>query len=231
MALLGLVAGLAVGDEGQPSLQQFADRMRENQTRVRQYHFTERVLFVVDGTPEAPRLNRVRFDRAGDLRRTALGHEVKAPEVSDRARGLLDRQIVADETETDAASDAEDRLARMIALIDEYALLGPGRAQAIFSRAALVEDDEAGPDLLHYRVDDVSGAGDRLDLWMDDDSLAPRRIVVATFLEQDPATVTLEFTELPDGPLVSGRSTVELSTPDASVSLRTEWFDFVRQDL
>lgn len=236
LALAGALAGPVTGADpvtaGDPetSLQQFADWMRENQEELRRYRWTERFRVVADGRPGDPRLFWTRYDRDGNLRRTEIGLEVDAPRGEDVTPELLARRIDGDAAGEGGPARGDETVARLIDLIDEYARLAPGWAQAILSRAVAVEDEDALPGRLHFRVEDVTGDGDRLDVWLDDDSFHPLRLVVTTLLEAVETTLTLEYTELPDGPVYPGRATVELVSPGSTVTVRTESFDFARRD-
>ncbi len=112
-------------------------------------------------------------------------------------------------------------------LVEDYSALETERIRKAFATAIVTRGDPGQLTLIHAR--DVRLRGDSLKLWVEADSLRPRRFEVLTALDGEAVRVETEFRTLEGGPSYPARTTVSTEIKEKPLIVTTVNDDFVRE--
>lgn len=218
---LGLLSGgalltLAAQGPGSAALQSaLVARIQENQLALRQYTWKQRTELQIKGEVKNTRMELVRFDADGELQKTPLGATTPQERRGIRGRILRDKR---DET--------EEYVQRVMQRVVRYLYPSPASLSTLFQKAEVWEGKSETSGTIQVRVKDFVIAGDSLTLYVDAASHKPRKLEVATALDDDPISVVAEYGDLPDGPTYLARTAVNAAKKQ--IQIKIENFDYAR---
>jgi hypothetical protein len=158
----------------------------QNAALLKQYTWTERVDFLVNGTQKDLRLELCNFGPDGKLQRTTLNDQ-SAP----LPRGFFRRAIAKSEKE-----DVEKYIKGLGQLFHQYALPTAGAVLNYMDSATTIP---SGPNQLMMTGQNVVQPGDSLTIYVNATTQKTERIVVSTSYQGNPVSLTATFATLPNG--------------------------------
>jgi hypothetical protein len=158
----------------------------QNAALLKQYTWTERIDFQVNGTQKDLRLDLCNFGPDGKLQRTIMNDQ-SAP----LPRGFFRRAIAKSKKE-----DMEKYIKGLGQLFHQYALPTPGAVLNFMDSAATMP---SGPNQLMMTGQNVVQPGDSLTIYVNATTQKTERVAVSTSYQGNPVTLTATFATLPNG--------------------------------
>ncbi|MFN0104812.1 MAG: hypothetical protein ACKV2U_22355 [Bryobacteraceae bacterium] len=176
-----------------------------NAKQVAQYQWKQRITVVRKGNPLEPTIQDVRFDATGHPVRTTL---VKPEE---KRMGPLKARKVA---------EVKESIQETMRMAYRYA--NPRELAAAMERGEIWE----GPAGIRVQARSVLLPVDEVDIAVNTSTFLMTRVDIKTRHEGNPVTVAIVYEQLPSGPSVMRRMTVQM--PEEDIAVNVESFDFAR---
>jgi hypothetical protein len=201
--MLPLMAG-ALSGQG-PSKQGLLMALKANGKQMISFQWKQKVTVYRKGHPSEPMIEEIRFDATGQPHRVTLAKPEEKRMGPLRARKAADiKEDVQEVMQLARRYSSPQQIAEAIQRGEVWEGQGKLRVQA---RAAVIPVDEMT--IL------ASGA-----------TYLPTRIDVKTLHEGSPVTIAIDYQQLPNGPSMMDRMTVQIPKDDIVVNV--ESFDFIR---
>ena len=190
---------------------QISKARQENAQRTRDYSWTRRTEVKVKGETKNLTTEIVRYTPDGELQKTPISEDkAKSP------RGV--RGKVAQKK----AGEMKDWMAELGELLHAYSLPTAGSLLDFLDKATTVPDGSG------YRLvaADVIQSGDRMTLWVDEDS-GLTKTEVQTQHDGSAVSLTTDHAQTPDGLNYVARTSIVV--PDKNVEMTVENFSYKRE--
>lgn len=199
----------------------FAERFRDNQHALRSYGWKSRTEIELDGQSQKVQLFEMRYDSDGRLQKTLVSEE----DGSSKSGGPVRRRRTGKKQKK-----LQELQTTLTELIQSYVRPDPDAAARLFADATVWEGSGRVEGVTRVRARNVLRQGDEISLWLDSVTRIPQKYQILTSSEGEPVKVTAEFRALQDGPFYPARITVETELKEKRLLMKTENFDYLRQN-
>lgn len=202
--LLTESASLLASAGTEPALRQGMDpakvagAIQANAQALKAFVWQQRVQLQLKGETKKVTLTQMNYDVNGNLQKTQLSEQPPADQSQQSSgggrRGRLKEKIVEKKT-----GEFKDMMQDIAALVKSYTEIPHDQMQAALKKAAFMQgqDDMAGA--IQIKMSNVIQPGDSLTIWIDKTAMLFRRVAIATAYEQNPVTMTANYSMLPSG--------------------------------
>ena len=188
-----------------PTKQALLMAMSANGKQATGYQWKQRTTVVRNGKPLDPTIEELRFDLTGQLRRTTLLKPEEKKMGPIRAR---------------KAADVKESIQGVMQLAVRY--VDPRQMAQAIQKGDLWE----GEGRLRVEARYLVSPDDQMTLTLDARTYLPTRADFKASYDGDPVAISAYYDQLPNGPSMTTRMTVQM--PDEGVAVNVESFDFVR---
>lgn len=179
--------------------------MQANGKQMVTYQWKQRTTIIRKGNAAGVKIDEVRFDGAGQLQRITLAR----PE--ERKMGpLMARK----------AADVKEDVREVMQLASMYA--NPQQLAQAIRKGEIWE----GPGSLRVQARSVLLPTDEMQMMVDPATYLPVRVDFKTQFEGSPVTIAIDYNQLPNGPAMAARMTVQI--PKDGITVNVESYDFAR---
>ncbi len=200
---LTLLAGGLAGSS--PKTQALLMAMGANAKQMTPYQWKQKVTIVRKGIPAGTILEEIRFDASGQPQRIILAKPEEKPMGPLRAR---------------KAADVKESVHEVMQLAGRYA------SPQLLSQAIQKGEIWEGQGTLRVQSRSVILPMDEMMMLINGATYLAARIDVNTQHEGSPVAIAIDYQQLPNGPSMVARMTVQI--PGEGVVVNVESFDFVR---
>lgn len=188
-----------------PKTQALLMAMGANGKQMLSYEWKQTTNIIRKGNPSAFKIEQVRFDSSGQAQRITLGKSEER-----RLGPILARK----------AADVRNSVQEVMQLAGRYA--NPqGLAQAI-RKGEIWE----GQGSLRVQARSVLLPMDEMMMLVNGSTFLPIKVDIKTHYEGSPVAIALDYQQLPNGPSLVARMTVQI--PHEGIVVNVESYDFVR---
>jgi hypothetical protein len=185
-----------------------------NAALLRQYTWTERTDFIVNGQTKDLRLDLVNFGPDGNLQRTVLNDQ-SAP----LPGGFFRRRIAEKEK-----AEVEGYIKGLTALLKQYTLPTPGAVMNFLDNTKPVP----GPGgMMMVAGQNVVQPGDSMTIYLDGKTKKTKQVIVNTTYQGNAVNLNSSFNTLPSGLNYPAYS--EVTVPGKGYVIQIQNFDYNRQ--
>ncbi|HVP69163.1 MAG TPA: hypothetical protein VMT17_18075 [Anaeromyxobacteraceae bacterium] len=199
--------------QGAAATVQVEQSRAQNAALMRQYSWTERLEFLVNGQVKDLRIDTVNFAPDGKLQRTVLNDQ-SAP----LPGGFLRRRVAENKKK-----EIEEYIQGLGKLLREYTLPTPGAVMNFMDTATPVP---AGNGQLLITGQGVVQPGDSLSVWIDAATKKTKKVAVTSSYQGNPVNLTATFNTLPSG--LNYAAYAQVAVPAKGYVIQVQNFDYVR---
>ena len=200
---VSMLAGTLIAQA--PKSQALLMALGANVKQMKTYQWKQRTTVFRKGNPLEPKIDEVRFDASGQLQRITLSQPEQKRMGPLRAR---------------KAAEVKESVQEVMQLAARYA--NPQQLSLAIQKGELWE----GPGALRLQARSVVLPIDEMTIRIDATTYLPTRIDCKTLYEGHPVTISVDYQQLPNGPSMASRMTVQM--PKEDIVVQVESYDFVR---
>ncbi len=208
-------ASMAQSGQVQQKLAALKASTAENQQKLHQYTWLETARITVNGDAKPPRESQCTYGPDGKVQKVPIGGaptEAASSGGGGGRRGALRQRIVEKKT-----TEMKDYMQQVQGVISLYVPPNPQKMQQAFqAKKVSVSRGEGLVDLVFH---DYALPGDTMTIGYDTAAKKIRSLHVASYLDnaQDPVSLLVEFSSLPDGANYPLRTTLDASAKKINV--------------
>jgi len=210
---LGLWPSTASAQGG--AKEKFQQAQKQNGAAQRRYTWMSRTELLLKGESKNVKVESVHYNNQGQLEKTVVE---SAPE-QDPGGGPLKKRIVAKKK-----AEFKELMEGLGGLAQSYAHLSPEQMQALAQSASISQGQGEMQGTLRIQGTDVVVQGDTMTLWVDPQTFLFRQVQIDSIYDEKPMKLDVEYQDLPQGPTVSARTTLDY--PDKKVRVLIENYDY-----
>jgi hypothetical protein len=184
----------------------------ENQQKLHQYTWTETSRITVNGDARPPKESNCSYGPDGNVQKVPLGGAAAEATDSGAAGGRLRQRIVAKKT-----AEMKDYMKEVGGVISLYMPPNPQKMQEAFQNKKVTMGESEGLADLVFK--DYALPGDSMTLGVDKATKKLHTLSVHSYLDtpQQPVTLLVEFSSLPDGTNYPLRTTLDVPAKQVNV--------------
>lgn len=195
-----------------------AEIVFSNQKALKHYSWVMRTEVQSDGEVQNVKLEKIRFDLQGKLRKTLISASPREKKV----RGPLRKR---------AYKKKQGTIQKWVRVLSEtainYLFPFPNQLQDFMQRAAFWEGRGQASGEIRIQGDSFIQPRDSVEIYLDALKKRPRKMDVKTNYQGAPIKITADYRDLSDGPTYVAKAIVDY--PPENIRLIIETFDYVYQ--
>ena len=196
--------------------EKFQQAQKQNAAAQRQYTWMSRTELLLKGESKNVKVESVQYDNTGQLEKTVVD---STPQQQDQGGGRLKQRVVEKKK-----AEFQELMEGLGGLAQSYAHLSPEQMQALMQSASISQGQGEMQGTVRIQGANVVVDGDTMTLWVDPQTFLFRQVQIDSLYDKKPMKLTVEFQDLPNGPTVSGRTTLDY--PDKKVQVLIENSDY-----
>ncbi len=201
--------------EQQKRVTDFKQAVQKSMAGLRKYEWIETTTVMLKGEVKSQKQNRCYYGADGKIQKVAMGDVgPPPPQQPSGRRGRLKSRVIAKKKE-----EMSEYMKQAVDLVHQYVPPDPARIQTA-KDSKKVEVAPVEPErVVRVSFHDFIKPGDLLSADLNVQSNAILDVKVSTWLEdqQDGITLTVAFSQLPDGTSYSNRTTLDAKSKDIKV--------------
>lgn len=211
----GLVLWPAAVSAQGDAKQKFQQAQKQNGAAQRRYTWMSRTELLLKGESKNVKVESVFYNNQGQLEKTV----VESTPQQDPGGGRLKQRIVEKKK-----AEFQELMEGLGGLAQSYAHLSPEQMQALMQSASISQGQGEMQGTMRIQGTNVVVQGDTMTLWVDPQTFLFRQVQIDSLYEKKPMKLSVEFQDIPNGPTVSARTTLDY--PDKKVQVLIENSDY-----
>jgi hypothetical protein len=192
--------------------EKFQQAQKQNATAQRQYTWMSRTELFLKGESKNEKVESVHYNNQGQLEKTVVE---STPQQQDQGGGRLKQHIIEKKKK-----EFQELMEGLGDLAQSYAHLTPDQMQALAQNASISQGQGDMQGTMRIQSTNVVVQGDTMTLWVDPQTFLFRQVQIDSIYDKKPMNLSVEFQDLPNGPTVPARTTLDY--PDKKVRVLIE---------